>query len=222
MRQMKEHLASPNRKTGYSINFDIEKTCNPTSLCREVCYARKGPISWPAAIQKQDRVLEIFKKEDPERIAYEIGEGCIRKELEFLRWCGSGDLFPEAVKVLNIIGEKYPETKHWIVTRKPGMAKRLIAAPNFYIMFSLDGSCESKQRKKLVDNYSHPRIYYSFMRQSMDEDTMGASIVFNLQQKKKQLGYDNKKTCCPVDAGIIPLEGACSKCKKCFSEGVYK
>ena len=75
---------------------------------------------------------------------------------------------------------------------------------------------------KETDKMNHPRMYYSFMRQQMCEDTLGASIVFNAKQNKKYLEYDNPSICCPVDAGVMPTKGACKKCKKCFSPGVYK
>jgi len=94
--------------------------------------------------------------------------------------------------------------------------------PNIYLMFSLDSSEASKKRKEEVERLDHPQVYYSFLRQSMNEDTMGASIIFNLQQNKKQLKYDDRKRTCPVDAGVMPIHGACNKCRKCFSPGVYK
>ena len=170
----------------------------------------------------KEALVRAFKEGDPQQIARAIGDGYRRRGLSFLRWCGSGDLFTEAIQVINITGKEYPESIHWIVTRKPEMVSLLGDYSSFYIMFSLDGTEESMKRKRVVDNINHPRVYYSYLRQEADEDTIGAGIVFNLQQKKKLLPYDNKRMTCPVDAGAMTLQGACKKCRKCFSPGVYR
>jgi hypothetical protein len=173
------------------------------------------------SLSRQGRVMKIFQEENPYEVARVIAEGYRKRNLSFMRWCGSGDLTPRVVQVLNILGFVYPDTIHWIVTRKPEMAELLQPYPSFYIMFSLDGTEESKKRKEQVDKLLNSRIYYSYLRQEADEDTLGASIIFNMQQKKKELPYDDPKRVCPVDAAVLPVEGACKKCKKCFSPGVY-
>lgn len=217
----KVHLVSNNLKTDWSINFPINETCQPTPACR-LCYAKKGRLRMPSSLNRQKQVYDLFMNEDPKALAREIGRGYQRKNLDFLRWCGSGDLFSDAVVVLNHVARDYPDTVHWVVTRKPSMVALVEHLPNIYLMFSLDNTEESKRRKAIVDAMRHPRVYYSYMRQEMGENTMGASIVFNNQQNHRNLTYDDPKTCCPVDAKAMPIKGACKKCRKCFSPGIYR
>ena len=173
------------------------------------------------SLQRQQQVYNIFKKENPAAIAREIGEGAEKRGLTFIRWCGSGDLFPEACAVINHLAALYPELKQWITTRKPDMVALLSNSPSLYIGFSLDASEESLVRKKQVESINHPRLYFSYLRTGVDEDTMGTAIIFN-QQRNKSLTNDDKRKCCPVDAGKLKTEAACGKCRKCFSEKVYE
>jgi hypothetical protein len=175
-----------------------------------------------SSLTRQARVFKVFCEENPKQIAQVIAQGYIRRNLNFLRWCGVGDLTPEVCKVINELGTKYPDTCHKVVTRKPSMVKLLRRdMPNVYIMFSLDGSPESKKRKKQVDKLQHPRVYYSYLRESADEDTMGAQIIFDAHHMKGKLPWDAKR-CCPVDSGKMEMERACEKCKKCFSPKIYR
>lgn len=213
---MDYNLLSDNRKTKKSINYPICLTCSPTKICAKYCYARKGHIAMPAAKDKQQLVYDSFLLLPTEVVAERVMCEYFSNDLTFLRWCGSGDLFPEAVKVLNFITENYPNTVHWVVTRKPELIPTINAAPNLYINFSLDNSSEHKI-KKLKLYPKHTRMYFSYLRTDKKDDTLDSKIIFNLQQKKRKLPYDNKKKCCPVDAGAMELDGACEKCRKCFS-----
>jgi len=214
------HLVSTNLKTGWSINFPIIQTCNPTPVCEKLCYAKYGRLAMSPSLQRQNQVLKIFQEEGAEALADTIAEGYKKKQLTFLRWNGVGDLTPKICQIINIIGSKYPDQIHWIVTRKPEMVKLLnYNMPNMYIQFSLDGSQDSIERKKTVESLNHPRVYFSFLRCEEDEDTLNASIIFNLQQKKGSLSYNAK--CCPVDSGRLPVENACEKCRKCFNPKVF-
>lgn len=220
-----EAICSANLKTGWSINFPIQKTCSPTSVCRELCYARKGRLSLDQSLNRQERVFKLFNEYSPKILAEKIADEYRKKKMTFLRWCGSGDLFTKAVKVLNLVAEEYPESIHWVVTRKPSAAIKVKPLDNIYLMFSLDNSKDSIKRKAKVDNYLlsqiYNRVYYSYLRQYKHEDTLGASIIFNQQQKKGQLPYDDKKRVCPVDADVVPIKNACESCRKCFSPRVY-
>jgi len=51
-----------------------------------------------------------------------------------------------------------------------------------------------------------------------DQDTMGASVIFNEQNTK---GLPIVKNSCPADAKLIGHEGACNKCQRCFSEAIF-
>jgi hypothetical protein len=141
-----------------------------------------------------------------------------REKMSFLRWNGVGDLFQESVNVINVISEIAPEIVLWVVTRKPEMAALINReAQNVYVMFSLDGDQQSLARKRVVDQLWHPRIYYSYLRENMEEDTLGARIIFNIQQKKGTLINDDPKTVCPADADEVQMKDACINCRRCFS-----
>lgn len=217
------HLVSDNVKTGYSINFPIEKTCNPTALCRKYCYARKGRLNMARSLTRQDAVYDILKSRDPAVVARTIADGCNRRHLPFLRWAGSGDMFPEAVEVLNRVAEQTPETRHWIATRKPEIVELIEPRPNIFIGFSLDSST-NKSHKQTVNELKHPRQYYSFVRQYPDEDTQGAAIIYNLHKNKKLLrdAKVEQGFICPVDGDRMEIRNACSKCRRCFNEKVLQ
>lgn len=215
-----ESICSGNTKTGFSLNFPIMGTCRPTKVCSKICYGavRGRPIMWDKSLLKQLRVHRYFKTEDPETIADRIQREYVRRKIEFLRWNGVGDLFSEAVEVINIIARKYPDTVLWVVTRKPEMAASISrSARNVYVMFSLDGDPDSRKRRTRMARHRHPRVYYSFLRESANDDTLGSRIVFNSHQMKKHLPFDDPRTTCPVDAGRIELKGACASCRNCFS-----
>jgi len=216
----KEKICSGNTKTGWSVNFPIWRTCRPTKVCAALCYgAVKGrPITWDKSLLKYLRVYRYFLSAPAEEVAERIYKEYKARGMTFLRWNGVGDLFPEAVKVINILAREHPDMILWVVTRKPEMAAKIDRkAKNVYVMFSLDNDPDSRKRKAAMARRRHPRVYYSFLRQSGEDDTMGARIVFNAHQKKKVLPYDDPKTVCPVDAGRVELAGACEGCRKCFS-----
>jgi hypothetical protein len=211
-------ILSANLKTGYSINTPILETCDPTSVCREACYARKGRLAMPNSLNRQALVFEILQRQNPEYLGKVIINSYRKKNLSFLRWCGSGDLTKEVCEVINQTCLHGPETVQFVVTRKTDMLPLLMNFPNLFIGFSLDGSCESVARKKIVDSIQHPRQYYSYLRQRADEDTHNAAVIFNLQRLKHQLPKGSN--CCPVDTGQMKTEGACEKCKRCFSKRI--
>lgn len=226
----KLHIVSTNLKTDWSINFPIADnptlgpgTCSPTPVCEKLCYAKRGRLAMSKSISRQHRVLQVFEQEDPELIAKVIAEGYRKRNLSFIRWCGVGDLVPESCRVINILGTQYQDTCHWIVTRKVDMVELLERdMPNVFIQFSLDGSQDSRERQNQVRKINHPRVYFSYLRFYEEEDTLGASIIFNYHGPgQKNLSYNPR--CCPVDSGRLPTLGACQKCRKCFNpKKVYK
>ena len=216
----KEQICSHNTKTGFSVNFPICGTCKPTPVCAELCYgAKRGrPITWDNSVLKNLRVHDHFLKTPSEEIADRLYKEYVRKKMTFLRWNGVGDLFPESVDVINQIAVRHPDMVLWIATRIPEMAKRVTRkGENLFLQFSLDGSNECRKRRGIIVRSRHPRLYYSFLRRSMDEDTMGARIVYNAQQNKKNLSCDDRRTVCPADAEMLAIKGACEKCRMCFS-----
>ncbi len=220
-----ERICSSNTKTGFSVNFPLgpKGTCRPTSVCANTCYgAMPGkPITWTNSILKYWRVYRYFLQAPPEEIAERIHGEYVRHKMSFLRWNGVGDLFQESAAVVSELAKRHPEDVLLVVTRKPEMVSLVPRhADNLYLMFSLDGSKDSAKRKVDASRRKHPRMYFSFLRRSRDEDTMGARIVFNSQQSKKILPYDDPVTVCPVDADRIPVKGACANCRRCFRPDV--
>lgn len=221
----KETICSLNTKTGWSVNVPIWGTCQPTATCAKLCYAAVPgkPITWPTSLKKNIRVLNYFLTTPTAVAAERIYKEYVGQKMTFIRWNGVGDLIPETVKVINYLAKHHPEMVQWVVTRKVDMASFITrTGPNVYLMFSLDDSKQSIERKKKIARSRHPRLYYSYLKQRDDEDTMGARIIFNMQQKKKILKHNSAKLDCPVDSGKIPVHGACEACRKCFSPGVYK
>lgn len=220
-----ERICSNNSKTGFSVNFPLgpKGTCLPDPVCADLCYgAVPGrPITWRNSILKYWRVYRYFLSAPPEEIAERINDEYVRHGMTFLRWNGVGDLFPESAAVLRAVAKRHPEMVLEVVTRKPDMVSLVPRkADNLYLMFSLNGSTESKRCRAQALARRHPRLYFSFLRRFADEDTLGARIVFNAQQAKKVLPYDDPATVCPVDADKIPLKDACAKCRKCFRPDV--
>lgn len=220
-----ERICSDNSKTGYSVNFPLgpKWTCAPDPVCAHLCYgAIPGrPITWTPSIMKYVRVYRYFLSAPAAEIAERIHDEYVRYGMTFLRWNGVGDLFPESAAVLRELVWRYPEMVLYVITRKPDMVPLVPKkADNLYLMFSLNGSEESGRRRVQAVAHRHPRLYFSFLRRFADEDTLGARIVFNAQQYKNILPYDDPATTCPVDAGMIPLKDACAKCRKCFSPDV--
>lgn len=216
----KEKICSWNTKTGFSVNFPIAGTCRPTAVCAKLCYGAKPgrPITWDKAVRKYLRVHKYFLETPPEEIADRLHREYVGRKMTFLRWNGVGDLFPESVAVINQIARRHPDMVLWIATRIPEMARMVTRkGENIYLQFSLDGSEECRKRRSRIVRSRHPRLYYSFLRTSMDEDTMGARIVYNAQQYKDRLKCDDRRTVCPADAEIMPIKGACEKCRMCFS-----
>ena len=214
----KEEILSGNLKTGYSVNLPIALTCRPTKICMNNCYASRpgATLTWKNSLLKQLRVYNYIRSEDPEVVAQRIINEYHKKRLNWLRWNGCGDLFPEAIEVINKICVLDPTVILLVVTRKPEMAAMISRTPNMFLMFSVDAS--SRRRMEAIQAADHPRLYYSFLRTSADEDTTGCNIIFDLQKLKGSLPYEPR--CCPVDAHKLPLENGCNVCKRCFSERV--
>jgi len=215
-----ENIISSNSKTGVSINFPIALTCRPLETCRQYCYAgKKGkPITWATSLKKQVRVWRYFKSTTPDEVAERVLKECHRRKLTWLRWNGCGDLFPEACNVISRVAKADPGITHLVVTKKPEYVPLIPELDNIFLMFSIDWSEESRNRLEEARRHKHKRMYVSQVRHSMDDDTSKASIIFNMQGQKG-LEFDDKRRCCPVDAGALALKGGCDKCRKCFTPG---
>jgi hypothetical protein len=215
-----EEIFSGNTKCRFSIDFPMPRTCRPTPTCAPICYG--ADRSTPQAVtdtvhEKQLRRYNTFLRSSPDDLAAAIVARYRRKRLKCLRWCGVGDLFPEAVRVINIIAHRDPGVRQWVVTRKPEMARQLSrTAQNLYAMFSLDASPESMRRLAEIASERHPRIYFSFLCREQDTPLPIASVVF---YTKPPLAVGPRA--CPADAGVIAKKNACITCGwRCATDAV--
>ena len=230
-------VLSENKVTGWSLNFPIQKTCQPSKLCIETCYFASGMTTWTNSLRKQLWNYESCV-EDPIAFAEDIisqYDKKIKGKTDFLRWNGGGDLFLESTEALNYIGQTRPDIVIWIVTRRPDMAKRIENHPNLYVHFSLDR--ESMTRRKTVLSLLTPemrkRVFFSYQTAAGEEPDMtklmkeGVKLFFfdNYRvplgtywaaKEEKGARWD---ALCPLNkmrSEGKDIEGACNACRRCF------
>ena len=230
-------LLSANAKTGASFDFAIGATCSPTKTCGAVCYAlrRGAPTTWAKSIRKRVRNV-AFVRRAPTLVVVEQLERELRARaryfrrkrgvtLDYVRFCGTGDVFPELVAVINTFAERNPTTKAWVVTRRFELAATLIDAPNMFIQLSTDAStlaADLALAHQIVA--AHSRAYTSFLRTRVDDDPGDSALVFH---EKRTPGLPSSPRDCPADAGRLELGNirgmggtACARCRRCFSDRV--
>ena len=222
-----EKILSFNKVTGYSVNFPIAGTCQPTSVCSKRCYYAKGGSSWPNSLKKQLRLYNSVKA-DPiqtgSRLVVEIGR--IRKPLSFLRWNGGGDLFAESVEMLNHVVAELPKIQFWVVTRIPEHASKVMEAPNVFVHFSLDRASLKRREKyeemeKLSQNY-----FYSYQCDAEEmpnkENLKGVSVVFfDRYIPNGDIQWMEKEIICPLNTRE-DITNTCASCRRCFDDSALK
>jgi hypothetical protein len=112
---------SHNSKTGVSVNTH---SCSPTPICSLFCYRHKrtkeqakeierqygfnpgsnsGPITWPTQVAAYKRNEALIKQAAADGtldvLAARLAQQMSYRE-EHLRWCGTGDLFPELCELI--------------------------------------------------------------------------------------------------------------------------
>jgi hypothetical protein len=229
----RHRLLSYNAKTAFSLDLPIGHTCTPTAICSAVCYGKRvgAPARWTHCLLMRLRTLRYLQLapagEVVERLEDEMDRlNRLWARMSFLRFCGTGDLVPELIPIINQFTEENRHIRAWVVTRRFDLAEQLDPRQNLYLQLSLDRSTRPDQveRARRIIR-TNPRSYLSFLRTQPDDDTMGASIVFN-EKGTDGLPYD-RPTDCPVDAGKLDLNNergvggtACASCRKCFTDGV--
>jgi hypothetical protein len=176
-------------------------------VCAARCYYAKGGSSWPAALKKQQRLLNSVK-ENPERVAKQIVYECRKKQVTYLRWNGGGDLFPESIEALHHVAEMEPRLPIWVVTRIPEMAAEIKEYPNVYVHFSLDKAslkrreqfesmpkktknyffsyqCDKDETIYKNDSRSDRTVDY-YLRKEKDETSHSTSTVLRMPQQNKK------------------------------------
>ena len=233
-------ILSENKVTGWSLNFPIKGTCQPSKLCIETCYFATGMTAWTNSLRKQLWNYESCV-EDPIAFAKEVikeYDKKIKGKSDFLRWNGGGDLFPEAVEALNWIGEHRPDLVIWVVTRKPTTAALLGNWPNIYLHFSLDKHSLDRQQKvmDMLDDDMKERIFFSYQTESGEIPDMyelmdrGVALFFFDNYKVPPLFFAELRAqmadyltrwdaLCPLNtrrSSGKSIEGTCNECRMCF------
>lgn len=220
-----EPVLSFNKVTGYSVNFPIFGTCKPTKVCASRCYYAKGGPSWPAALKKQQRMVNSTKK-DPGAIALRIIKECRKRKVTFLRWNGGGDLFPESIEALHLVAEGAPDLPIWVVTRIPEMAAKVKNYPNVFVHFSLDRA--SLDRKTKIESMPKltQKLFFSYQcdKEEMPktENLSGVSVLFfDKYEPHGKWKWIDKEIICPLNTRE-DITNTCESCRRCFNNEAVK
>jgi len=211
-------VLSRSQVTGYAVNFPIQKTCRPTSVCKDTCYfAVKLNASTPA-LTLQHRNL-YFCQQDPEKFAKHVIYEYDNAGLNYLRWNGGGDLFDEALTAIEYIRINRPEIVLWIVSRKAELAAQLNYHKNHFIHLSLDRSLIAK-KSQIRSMFNHHQVFFSY--QVHPKETIDFSIINNVDLifmhdyhpiPRKFEKYSDRF--CPLN-GAESITDVCGQCRRCF------
>ena len=215
---------SVNKVTGASVNFPVSETCQPSKVCANTCYALKGPITWPAALKKQNLNMMTCLS-NPKGFADAVIARCrpkmARDKAFFLRWNGLGDLFDEAVDALLLINKLLPDLPIWVVTRKPEQVGRLAGVKNIWIHFSLDRASMARREQVLALSKTRPEnLFFSYQADKgeiLSEVPPGISVLFF--DGYKILGNDGlmqHPALCPLNL-TEDITSTCRTCRRCFN-----
>ena len=216
-------ILSGNKVTGWSVNFPIGATCQPSKLCADTCYGLKGPITWSASLNKQSRNL-AFCRADPITFAEVLVKECRKKlkrdERFYIRWNGVGDLFPEAITALKELNNSIPDLPIWCVTRIPKYAKQLYDIDNLWVHFSLDRSSMARHKEMRADFDSVPNLFFSYQCEP-DEYLEGlpaeVRVLFfdgyNIKPVNER--WRSSAVLCPLNSRK-DITGTCFDCRRCF------
>lgn len=206
---------STNKVTGFSLNVPIIGTCKPTVVCGETCYFAKGPSTWTASLKKQHRLLNSIR-ENPAAAAERIVHFAKKKKLEFIRWQGGGDLFPEAIPCIDAVAKSLPDVAQWVVSRIPKLAASVIARPNVYVHFSVDQSSWKRleEFRQLVPAGLQWHWSYQCDAGERPPSQSIAPVIF--RDKYDPQGDRLGEHDCPLNASE-DITGVCGACKRCFN-----
>lgn len=220
---------SDNSKTGVSLNFAIVGSCTPTRACAEYCYALVGRTMMDRSlrVQHQNLVLanrlETASQEEVDFAADCLYTDVVRSGYDFIRWNGTGDLVPGAVRVLNAFTRRHPKITHWVITRKAPMVRLIEDRPSVFVMVSLDGSetpTRAEGLKALKGVFKKARVRFAWVRRYDDvrPAPRGTFVTFNEHRQGYRYGDDDRGRACPATVpGGLEHDGACPTCRRCFT-----
>lgn len=187
-----------------SIGLPCIDTCpGATSVCKSVCYAKRGFMIMPNAVKvyqdNYDAIRFCLVTGGIDFCARQlVGEIKKNNKSGYFRWNISGDIFnKEYSTVINLVALLLPEIKFWIYTRSFEFIASSIIPENLQLIASFDKDNYEKHKE-----FRFRKILPSFLGSLKDA------------QKMKNV---KKWIPCPVDSGKIPLAGGCIKCKLCIN-----
>ena len=225
-----QKVLSGNSVTGWSVNFPIYKTCKPSKVCIETCYAAQPtPISLKVALNKQVSLLNSVK-ENP----YIVGDKIIREitplfnkgKMKFLRWNGVGDLFKESIDCLVHVAKSLPNLPVWVTTRIPKWASQVPNLPNVFVHFSLDASSLDRYQKTLAYQPLNKQLFFSYtedkdeLNQPVELDEIPLSVYFT-DMYKKSTPEKYVRVSCPLNE-MVDIKNGCVRCGRCWSTDALK
>lgn len=216
-------FVSHNSKTGYSVNTAIARTCRPTKGCSTYCYALEGRLQFPAALHTQARNATFFETASEMTLLEEarrVGHRVLKRQT-FIRMFGVGDLQPGSAFFIACLARENPKLQVWTSTRKLNIAQTLPDLPNLHVMLSCDSTTTEVNIKKTRELVRSRDIFFTaWVRRSADEvPPPWVTVVFEEHHVGKgRAKWEPDPRACPatVDGGVSH-EGACAKCRYCFS-----
>lgn len=217
-------ILSGNKVTGYSVNFPIGSTCQPSKLCSDTCYGLKGPITWPAALNKQAKNLAWCKQDSKsfvDKLERECSKRMSRDKSFYLRWNGVGDLFEEAITALLELNQRLPDMPIWCVTRIPKLAAQLANVKNIWVHFSLDKSSIDRHHKMKGKGADMSNLFFSYQCEPdevLEELPVNVGVLFfdGYRIKEPNQAWSDSPITCPLNLRA-DISGTCAKCRRCFN-----
>ncbi len=212
---LEENPYSTNKVTGYSLNFPITGTCNPTKVCAKTCYFASGPSTWSAALAKQKR-LQARLDADPDGLADQIAAWAVRLRLSFVRWHGGGDMTANSARCINRAAAIMPSVPQWVVTRKPALAVDIAPAENVYVHLSIDRSSGSRLIAFMMDSNPALQWFWSYQADKGESPPIGVAPVVFRDHYKPMRGEKREPGDCPLN-WMDDITGGCGRCRMCFN-----
>lgn len=223
---------SGNDKTGYSINTPITLTCQPTKACATYCYGLGGRIALDGALRRQVQNYEAFERlakaseEVVETEARILGEEVLAQQ-PFLRFFGVGDLQEGSARFIKALAKHVPGLALWVSTRRVDIATGLCnkhVYKSLHVMLSIDETTPSEKLSKMRElvRRGQGQFFLAYVQRRADEvPPEDVSVVFAEHRGAFRApwtrGEAALKMCPATVAGGADHEGACERCRFCFS-----
>lgn len=217
---------SGNSKTGVSVNFPVHATCRPTAACARYCYALSGLLQFLQSVNRQGenfklcQELETASDSRVAEVAAVLLSDLRRAGASFVRWNGSGDLTPGAVRVINALATLAPTLAQWIITRKPDVAAALADHPAIRVQFTLDGTTlpgDAARMGECAARFKLAAATFAYVRTSESDTAPSvAAVIFNEHTSNKRNAWADARACHATLPGNSH-ENSCDGCRRCFA-----